>query len=151
MKAKLNHFYVRKKNLSLELCTEEKDFHCVLTNSSSLHLMCTPQYIEENFIELEFNCESDPTISNHGEYHNYQSITEFFDLILHNCSYYSTSNYNFILHHNNTISIVSMDYNKHKYIAKAENQIAIIENIRRSKVKTLHEKIIALRSTGIFG
>lgn len=113
--------------------------------------MCTPQYIEENFIELEFNCESDHTFKNIGEYSNYQSITEFFDLILHNGSYYSTSDYNFILHHNNTISIVNVDYNKHKYIAKAENQIVIIENIRRSKVKTLHEKIMALRSTGIFG
>ena len=151
MKAKLNHFYVSKKNLSLELCTEEKDFHCVLTNSSNLHLMCNPQYIEENFIELKFYCESDPNVENSGEYHNYQSITEFFDLILHNGSHYSTSDYNFILHHNNTTSIVSMDYNKHKYIAKTENQIAIIENIRRSKVKTLHKKIMALRLTGIFG
>lgn len=155
MLPELNKFYVNK-NLSVRKCihvAEEENNpryrHMFIDSTDTINYAVKTEDFEKNFHELAFQCDIDtPEYEN---YKNHQFITELFELIIDKNSDYNIHDDwgNIKLNQSKDLEYVDLNYNDHKYIAKCSRDVAIIENIRQNKAKTLYNKIMALQNSGL--
>ena len=153
MLPELNKFYVNK-NLSVRKCihvAEEENNqhyrHTFIDSTDKTNYPIKTEEFEKNFHELVFQCDIDDLYEN---YKNHQFITELFDLIIdENSQYNMYDDRNVKLNPSKEFEYVDLSYNDHKYIAKGSKDIAIIDNIRQNKAKTLYDKIMALQNSGL--
>ena len=93
-------------------------------------------------IQLELKFHYDDYEGQYNNYRNNQSITNLFDLIIHEKSNFSLSNADYIMRHN--FIHIKTNYLENKYIATAidnSKEFIILLNNRETRIKKLFEKL----------